>query len=231
MKTVSRVVSITAVLAVAMLSAKAATYNDPGGIGDFTGGSAFLDMSSVDVNNDANNLYFTVNLGGDPTTASWANYLVGISENLYGGVGGDLSTSTYGEPIQMSVGGLDYFVGGYPYYGTGELLIWDGSAWSSGSGPTSSETTSSVTITVPLSSVGLSGGQSFTFDVWTQSSGNSVLDALSDGVSRTWNNNPFDTGANALSYTVSSVPEPVTSALLGLGTLLMILRRRGFSTR
>ena len=60
MKTILRVASITAALTAAMLSAKAATYTDPGGIGDFTGGSGFLDMSTVDVNNDANNLYFTI---------------------------------------------------------------------------------------------------------------------------------------------------------------------------
>jgi hypothetical protein len=76
---------------------------------------------------------------------------------------------------------------------------------------------------VPLASLGVSAGDTFKFDVWTQSAGNSVLDALSDSTVRGFQNNPFDTGANALSYTVA-VPEPTTGALMGLAALAMFCR-------
>jgi len=208
-------------------AAQAANYSDPGGVGDFTGGSSFLDISSISLNNDATSLSFTINVAGDPTTASWANYLVGISRNLYSGVGGNLNgPGGWGTDIQMSQGGMDYFVGAYPYWGTSEVLTWGGSSWSTVSGNASSETTSSATFTVSLAALGLSAGDTIRFDVWSQSSGNSVLDALSDGTSRTWNNNAFDTGANYLTYTVTAVPEPGTGALVALGGLLAFMRRK-----
>jgi hypothetical protein len=176
------------------------------------------------VNNDATTLTFTINLAGAPT-ADWYNYFVGISKDGLAG-GGNLNASGgWGKNIQMSTGGMDYFVGAYPYWSGGyNLLTWGGSAWTSDYYTTATTNSSSVTIPVSLSALGLSLGNSFTFDVWTSTSGSdTVLDALSDGVSRSWNTDPFDTGGNALSYTV---PEPGTYALLGLGTLLVASRLR-----
>jgi hypothetical protein len=232
MKNPSLITSVIVALALAVLPAKAqspVTY--PDATGDFTGGTAALDMTSVVVNNDSSTLTFTINLAGDPTAATWYNYLIGISENLYGGVGG---TSPWGHSIAMSVGGLDYFVGTWnpgstPATTTSfDFLTWNGASWNTLTG-TSTRTSTSVTIPLALSSLGLAAGNSFTFDVWTTTqSGNNVLDALSDNTPRSWNNNAFDTGANALSYTVQAVqvPEPCTCALLGLGALGMMVRRR-----
>lgn len=220
-----RSLSVLAILALSLAANAATPFSDPGGVGDFTGGAPFLDISSVTVDNDANNLIFTVNLGGDPTTASWANYLVGIVHPALNGQGGNLNgPGGWGTDIQMSAGGMDYFIGAYPYWATSDILTWNGAAWTSASGNASGETTSSASFTIPLAALGLSVGDTIHFDVWSQSSGNSVLDALSDGVSRSWNNNPFDTGQNALSYTV--VPEPGVSALMGLGALALIRRFR-----
>lgn len=200
---------------------RAASYSDA--TGDFTGNSA-LDMSAVVINNDATTLSFTINLVGDPTTANWYNYYVGISRNLFGGVGGNLNgPGGWGKDIQMSAGGMDYFIGAYPFWGGYSLLTWNGSSWSTTTG-TATQNSSSVSFAVSLASLGLSLGESFRFDVWTSTSGtDTVLDALSDTVVRTWNSAAFDTGNNFLTYTV--VPEPSTAALLGLAALLALLRR------
>lgn len=225
MKTASFITSALAALALTALPATAQTIY-PDATGDFTGGVGALDITSVSVNNDPTTLTFTINLAGDPTAANWYDYYVGISENLFGGVGGDLNaTGGWSHDYQMSVGGMDYFIGSW---GSGaSLLTWNGvSAWTPTSGATGSDTTSSVTVSVPLSALGLSAGNSFQFDVLTADTGTDTgLDALSDTTPRTWGNTSFDTGANALTYTVI-VPEPTSLALLGLGGLAVILRRK-----
>ena len=78
MKNISNLASIVAALILAGLPAQAATYTDA--TGDFTGGPAALDLTSVTVNNDATTLTFTLNLAGDPTPANWYSYFIGISE-------------------------------------------------------------------------------------------------------------------------------------------------------
>lgn len=200
-------------------------YNDPGGLGDFTGGVGSLDISSVVVDNDGTMLTFTINLGGDPVGADWYNYYIGIARDGLAG-GGNLNESGgWGKDIQMSVGGMDFFIGAYPYWSGGfSLLTWGGSSWSSISYNTATTTASSVTIPVPLGDLGLAPGVGFTFDVWTSTSGgDTVLDALSDATVRGWNSNPFDTGANGLHYVV---PEPgAISLLIALGGLGLIARR------
>ena len=210
-----KILSVMAVVALAGGFGRAATYNDV--TGDFTGNSD-LDLTSVVVANDANNLTFTINVAGNPTDQTWYNYYVGISENLFSGVGGNVdATGGWGKNIQMSTGGLDFFVGSW---GTGaSLLAWAPSSWTT-TGASATENSSSVTITLGLAALGLAPGNSFNFDVWTSDSGgDTVLDTLSDSTVRTWNSNPFDTGANAPTYTVAAAPEPGTCVLLGMGVL------------
>ncbi len=224
MKTVSATACFVAALTLAASSASAAIYTDA--VGDFTGGPADLDISSVSVNNDASTLTFTISLAGNPSSQNWYNFYVGISRNLYGGVGGNLNAAGgWGKDVQMSAGGMDYFIGAYPSFAGYSLLTWAPSSWTS-TGGTASQNSTSVTIPVALSSLGLNPGDSFMFDVWTSTTGGDVvLDALSDGVSRTWNSNPWNTGGNALAYTVQ-VPELGSLALLTLGGLLVLRQAR-----
>ena len=225
MKAIRAITLFTSTLSLAAFSAVAASYSDASG--DFTGGNSDLDISSVLVNNDATTLTFTINLVGNPQNNTWYDYYVGISRNLFGGVGGNFNASGgYSKNIQMSVGGMDYVLASYPYYNVYDLKTWNGSSWNQATGPTS-ENSTSVTIQAPLASLGLSPGNSFTFDVWSSDSGSdTVLDALSDNTARSWNGNAFDTGANALTYTVAAVTEPSAFALLGLGTLIFVRRVR-----
>jgi hypothetical protein len=222
MKKSPSTICVIAALALVALPVQATLYSDA--VGDFTGGNADLDIASVNVNNDGSTVTFTINLVGNPMNNTWYNYYVGISENLFGGTGGNLNGSGgWGKNIQMSSGGMDFFVGGYPAFAGYSLLTWNGSAWTTTTG-TASQNSTSVTLPVSLSALGLVAGNTFKFDVWTSDSGaDTVLDALSSTTPMSWNSNPFDTGANALSYTVV-VPEPGSLALFSLAGLLAIRR-------
>src|SRR5206468_2873636 len=112
-----------------------------------------------------------INLVGNPQNNNWYNYYVGISENLFGGVGGNFNAAGgYGKNIQMGVGGMDFVLASYPSFGGYDLKTWNGSSWNQASGVASQNSTS-VTIPVALSALGLSAGNNFTFDVWASDSG------------------------------------------------------------
>lgn len=208
----------TQVLTVATVQLLAATVF-PDATGDFTPeGFGYLDITSVEVDNDATTLSFRINLAGNPLAVDWAKYLIGLDTAPGGNTTGP---DGWGKPISMSVGGMDHFIGSWMNFGTGaEVRVWDGAAWNviPGSGITVATDASSVTLALPFSVLSLNLGDTFRFDVYTTSDGNSVLDAAGSTVSLTWNNNPYDSGGNVLSYRL--VPEPTLAALLLLGGAL-----------
>lgn len=234
---------IHAVLSTALLSAissstLAATYSDA--TGDFTGGSGFLDMTSAAVNNTATTLTLTINLASDPSGAAnnWATHLIGF-DTVAGGNGNINASGGWGKDIQMSVGGMDFFIGNWLNNGSGNpagatLYGWDGSAWNAvsstgGSNPfnlSASVNSTSVEISFDFAALGLSAGNSFNFDVYSSTTGgDNVLDALGNNTPMTWNNAPFDSGANTLSYTIAAIPEPGTLSFVILGGLAVLGRK------
>ncbi|MBC8095406.1 MAG: PEP-CTERM sorting domain-containing protein [Akkermansiaceae bacterium] len=221
-----------------LLNAHAATYPDV--TSDFTGGSGFLDMTSVDVNNTASLLTLKINLASDPSGAgnNWATHLIGF-DTAIGGTGNINGTGGWGKDIQMSQGGMDFFIGNWLNNGGvnpagATLYNWSGSAWSAvsstgGANPfnlAASVDSTSVTISFDFAALGVSAGNSFNFDVYSSTSGgDNVLDALGSSTPMSWNSNPYDSAANVNPYTISIVPEPTVFALLGLG-IAVLLRRK-----
>ena len=219
------VTSVLAVLALAVLPARATTYTDAT---NDNYGTAEVDIGSVVVTNDTNNLIFTINLN---TTAisQWPKYLIGIQ--VGGGVGGQtLINTTYGtgttaagNPWGNDVGistGENYFIGVYMNAGggggaslyeysstTGWSQIDTGSFFVGGTG------TNSVGFTLPLSDLGLSAGDSFSFDVWSSYSGaQGAYDALDSSVKAPvapYTPTNYDSataaGSTLASYTVAAV--------------------------
>jgi hypothetical protein len=242
--------SIATVMALAALPAAAqTTYNGPGtslysSVNDGAG------ISSVVVNNTASTISFTIN--SSMPQASYIFYgielqIVGQASSGYTGF-----SNPFGPAIGISSGEnavLDtYGTGATPY-------AYSGGSWVAGStvlytaGGTGS---TSCSMTVPLSSLGLSPGESFLFDVvstyTSYSSGGpqaayGALDstgypAENNGSYVPYDNNTYyDSATDASStfnsgaslYTIQAVPEPATGALMGLGLAGMIgqwLRRR-----
>jgi len=223
-------ISCAVAVACCALSTHAATYTDTTGETIFGG---MLDISSVEVNNTATALTFKINLMGDPVATDWGKYMIGIDS----AAGGDTAGNGWSRPIHMS-SGMDYWVGSWVDSGNGvEIRNWTGSAWNLQSatynpnpdGLTISKDTSSVTLTFNFAGLGLSAGSSFNFDVYTSGGGggDSAIDAAANPAQSIANwPDVYDSGQNVRSYTITQVPEPTTTVLFAVGSLLLLRRIR-----
>lgn len=235
---------ITSAIVLAALSAEATSYTGPG---TSLGGSLAdgAGISSVVVNNTASAITFTIN--SSQNQASYIFYaielqIVGQASSGYTGF-----SNPFGPAIGISSGEnavLDtYGTGATPYvYSGGSWIVNPTVSYSAGGTGTTSST-----MTVPLSSLGLALGQSFYFDVvstyTSYSSGGpqaayGALDstgypAEANGSYNPYSNNTwYDSATDATStfgsgaslYTVQAVPEPSTWALMGLGLAGMMGR-------
>lgn len=256
MKTVSLVASVIAALTVAMLPAKAqVTYSSQNGAWANGGYSDGAGISSVIVNNDANNISFTFYTSQPIDT--YPEYFILMQ---YVGQGGSGSTALlnsasalngWGPSLGISTG-ENAFLATWSGLGGASAVTYSGGTWTQNYGAAGAVSAggvgnSFVTLTVPLSSLGLNVGSQFYFDA-VSSYGNPVgqsaynaLDTLThpmetDGLSTPWSGasaydaatDPAGTifGTAASLYTVQPIPEPATCAWLGLGTLLLMMRRK-----
>jgi hypothetical protein len=183
--TLAQIARTAALLALAVSPAAAATtYTDA--TGDNYGGPE-VDISSVVINNDANNITFQINLNpaANLTVNYYANYEIGIQTgtgaggqtqiNGTYGTGNPSAGNPYGNAVGISTG-ENFFIGSYlggtGYSGGAELFQYSSGAGWSKIGSTAPITevgtgTPSTTFSVALSDLGLSAGSSFKFDVWT----------------------------------------------------------------
>ena len=211
--------------------ASAAVYTDR--TGDEFSNNAHLDISSVEVTNDADNLRVTISLAGSPITTDWGNYMMGIDSVA----GGDtrVNGNGWGRPIRMS-SGMDHWVGSWVNNNGGgaEVYHFGGTDWvkdrasydNNLSKPTITAT--STTLTIPLAVLGLENGESFDFDVYSAGGGgNDSANDASSNVDQSTTNwpGPYDSGTNVSRYTVI-VPEPAALGALALGALGLLIRRR-----
>lgn len=222
---------------VASVQAQTTYFDATGDLNDGTGGGsdlsgfAHLDIASVEINNDATDIMFTLNFVGDILATDWGKYMIGIDSVA----GGDTAGNGWGRPISMS-SGMDYWVGSWVDSGDGAETyhfdggwILDNATWNPPSDiSVAGKTATSATLKTSLSSLGLSAGNTFAFDVFSSGGGgsDSAIDALSDPNPSVldWGG-PYDS-QSTLTYTVV-VPEPATLALGGLGlAALLVMRRR-----
>lgn len=209
-------------------------YNDATGdlhngvpSGDNFSGFTHLDISSVEIVNDASTITFTINLVGSIANPNdWGRYLIGINR-----VAGGDTTAPVGNPWALNINyndagdGMDSWLGSW-VNGSGGAQVWNysGSWAQSGGNLPVNLTANSVSFSATLASLNLSVNDTFEFDVYTTggNDGNSAVDALTSGTPAitTWGG-PFTT-SGGLSYTV--VPEPSTIALVGVFGVLAGVR-------
>ena len=222
---------VTFVAALGCSQLRATIYNDS--IGDvFTGaGGGILDITSVEVTNNASDIFFTISLNGPIASPNdWGNYMVGIDS----GPGGDTATpvgNPWSRPISMS-GGMNYWLGSWVNGGGGAQLWTYSGSWSGpGAAAVESFGSQNFTIKASLAALGLSPGNSFNFDVYSSGAdGNpGAIDSLSNP-NQTINDwgVAYQNGPVSI-YTVTPVPEPGLLSLVGLGGLILfqrVFRRR-----
>jgi hypothetical protein len=202
------------------------------------GGTA--DILGMEVSNSSTDIVFTLTLNGNVASVDWAKFAVGIA------TGSTNSTNTgngWGRPLQLNspIGGMDYWFGAWVYGGGGtEFFSYNGTSWT---GPSTLSgfsvvpgSTSTLTYTLSLSSLGLSPGDTFYFDAYSSGGGDgdSAIDSLANpnvSVSswgQTYTSSTVGSGGTGLNaYTLTSIPEPATSAaLLGAFSLAFLALRR-----
>lgn len=201
-----------------------------------------LDILGMEVTNNATDITFTLTLNGNYSTGGndWGNFMIGIS------TGSTATTNTgngWVRPIQLNspLGGMDYWIGSWVNGGGGsQLWSYDGASWTNtGALPgfsLSPGSTSTITYTATLASLGLAINDTFYFDAYSSGGGggDSAVDALANpnvsitSWSQTYTSSTVGSGGVGLnSYQV--VPEPSTYALLalsGAGLAGYIARRR-----
>jgi hypothetical protein len=185
-------------------SAQARVYSDASS-DLFDNGLANLDITSVEVTNDASNITFTV------TTRSfsdWTKYLIGIRTAV-----ASLSSSTgnawsrpasYAEGINFQIAA--WVDGATP---TAQYIAYTSGAWNWGASTTATmdltqTAANKVSWTVSLASLGLVLGETIKFDAGTSGGdGNGFIDALSTSNLTTTGWQTASTGGPLLSYTTT----------------------------
>jgi uncharacterized protein (TIGR03382 family) len=197
----------------------------------FDNGFAHLDIASVSVTHDANNLYFEITTRGDVSNPTWGKYMLAIN----GPGGANDAGNGWGRPISWNGQGIDYWIGTWADDGGGnfggELRQMDGAggnvllaATYAGPGISGSSLTTQM-ITVSRSLMGLAGNATFSFDVMTSGGGGG--DPGVDHLSRSdMSTTDWSVPSSAGQFLTYTIPAPGSLALLGLAGLAATRRRR-----
>jgi hypothetical protein len=235
-------VAASALLAGVALQAHAApgvtTFNDA--INDIdpgisTGGGT-LDLVKMEVSNTNSDVMFKLTVNGNIGSTDWGKFMIGIANNKGYGTS---SSDGWGRPITMSAnGGMTNWIGSWVDGGGGAENRSNQTSWgltgatyngNFGGFSLSAGAQSTITFTVSIASLGMSIGDTFSFDAYSSggNNGDSAVDALANpNVAITSWGQPYDSGAsNSFSYTLSAVPAPGAIALMGVAGLLGRRRR------
>ena len=207
---------------------------DGGDIAAAFAGFEHLDIAQVEVTNDANFIYFDITMVGDLDATNWGKYLIGMDTGRVAGTNAD----AWGRNIDWGSGMTDFVGSWADDGGTGagaELHAWDGAAWNltdatylAGTeimGDDANHAAGVQRIGVSLSALGIGVGDVIFFDVASTGGGfDPGVDHLSrqDSSTDDWGNQSVS--GQYLSYTI--IPAPGSAALLGLGGLVALRRRR-----
>jgi hypothetical protein len=207
---------VTAVAASLASVAAADSYTDASN-DLFDNGFDNLDITGVSMSDDGVNLSVAVTTRGFQT---WTKYMM-----YFNTTGAGTTSNAWARPVNLT-SNIDYYVGSWVDASTdnAQFWAWGSGAWGQTGTLTNAVSGNTVTFTMSLASLGLSGGQTIYFDVATSGGGNDPgVDHLSrtDMATSGWGS--ASTSGDFLAYT--TVPTPGAIALLGLAGLAGRRRR------
>ncbi len=202
-----------------------------GDLHDFFQSQGFdhLDIVSVSITNDANNLYVDIQLNADLDATNWGKYALGINTGANAGDTGN----GWGRNIDWGGQTITHWVATWADdAGTGiggQVWSWDGGAWSETAGLSGSDDSQHASghqiFSVALADLGVGFGDVISFDVVSTGGGfDPGVDHLSRNDFATDNWGTQSVAGGFLAYTI--VPSPSSLALIGLGGLVAGRRRR-----
>ena len=238
LRTASCVAAVAAIASVLQVNANpGVTYNDA--INDIDPGittaGGTLDLVSMEVSHTATDIQFKLTVNGNIGSTDWGKFMVGIANNK----GYGTSTSDgWARPITMSAnGGMTNWLGLWVDGGGGAENRSNQTSWgltgatynsNFGNFALAAGAQSTITVGVSIASLGMSIGDTFSFDAYSSGGGSadSAIDALANpNVAITSWGQAYDSGAsNSFSYTLTAIPAPGAIALVGLAGL--VARRR-----
>lgn len=180
-----------------------------------------LDLTSVEVTNDATNVFFSVTTS---SFESWTKYMVFVDS--IDGSGVDGNNNPWFRNVDMGASGIDHYMGVWADGGGGtDLSSWNGSSWSGTSGGalnTIDGGSNTITMSIELAALGLQLGDSLRFEIGTTggSQGDPATD-LMNGTSASWG--AVSNFGTLLEYT--TVPAPGALSLLVAAGLVARRRR------
>jgi hypothetical protein len=228
-----KMAALAALAAVAGAANASVTYTDSNN-DLFNNGFGHLDVQSVVVDHDATNLYFTINVRTSLDNDAWGKYCIGINT-----VGNTINSTGNGWGRNISWGGqgIDYWIASWAdndgnnfggeiremteANGNGNNLL---AATYANAGISGTSTGTQQTFVLSRALLGLGSDQTFTFDVITTGSNfDPGVDHLSRADLATSDWSVQSVAGNFNSYTI---PTPGSVALLGIGALAALRRRR-----
>jgi len=209
-------------------------YTDPAGdiSTNVSSASGTLDILGMEVTNNATDVTFTLSVNGNISSTDWGNFMIGIGNTNFSGTTNSTGNG-WARPINMITPantGMTHWVGSWVNSGGGsQLWTYNGTSWS---GPSAlagysflAGSTSTITYSLTLASLGLSGSDTFYYDAYSSGGGgtDSAVDALANpNVSITGWAGPYTsstTEGGGVGLNAYTIPEPSTVALLTLSAL------------
>ena len=232
---VATVAAITSVLQVnanpGVIYSDSVNDIDPG----ISTGNGTLDLVSMEVSHTATDVQFKLTVNGNIGITDWGKFMVGIANNKGYGTS---SSDGWARPITMSAnGGMTNWFGSWVDSGGGAENRSNQTSWgltgasyngNFGNFALAAGAQSTITYGVSIASIGMSIGDTFSFDAYSSGggSGDSAIDALANpSVAVTSWGQAYDSGTStSFSYTLTAIPAPGAIALVGLAGL--VARRR-----